>query len=229
MRLAPAILLVSSAWAAAACTDFATPNQLEKTTIIAVVSEPPVVRPGETAALSVVVADATGVLTAPATSWALVEAYPGVPPMGAITGDASGATYAAPATVPDRGDIPPIDVASVTVETATGPLTAIKAVGVVELAAANPAITALTVGGMDATGGLTVTRGGTYALSITTVPAPGEDARFAWYSTVGDIAKYQSNPCELIVPMDATSGPLIIVMRDGVGGVAWRQVALTVQ
>lgn len=229
MRFAPALVLVSSVWATTACTDFATPNQLERPTIIAVVSEPPVVRPGQTAELSVVVADATGVLTAPPATWALVEAFPGVAPLGTIDGDATGATYTAPATVPDRGDIPPLDAATVTVETTDGPLTAVKGVGVVELAAANPTITALTIDGADATAGVTVTRGGTYALAITTDPAPGEDARFAWYSPVGDIAKYQSNPCELVVPMDATSGPLIIVMRDGVGGVAWRQVALTVQ
>ena len=52
-----------------------------------------------------------------------------------------------PATLPDRGDIPPVDTASVTVETATGPLTAIKAMAVIDVAAANPTLTALDVGG----------------------------------------------------------------------------------
>lgn len=214
---------------AAACTDFATPNQLEKPTIVAVVSDPPIVPPGGTAAVSVVLADASGVVLAPPTSWSLVEAYPGVAPLGTISGDAAGATYTAPATLPDRGDIPPVDTASVTVETATGPLTAIKAMAVIDVAATNPALTALDVGGASGLAGATVTRGATVALSVTTDPATGEDARFAWYTPVGDIKYYQSNPCELVVPSDAQSGPLIVVVRDGKGGVVWKQIALTVQ
>lgn len=214
--------------AAAACTDFATPNQLAKPTIIAVVSDPPIVPPGATAAVSVVLADATGVVVAPPTTWTLVEAYPGVAPLGTISGDAAGATYTAPATLPDRGDIPPVDTASVTVETADGPLTAIKAMPVIDVAAANPTLTALDVGGASALDGATVARGATVALSVTTDPAPTDDARFAWYTPVGDIKYYQSNPCELVVPDDAVSGPLIVVVRDGKGGVVWKQITLTV-
>jgi hypothetical protein len=214
----------------AGCTDFATPNQLEKPTIVAVVAEPPVVRPGATAALSIAVADRGGVLMMPPTTWALVEAYPGVPPMGTITGDATGATYVAPATIPDRGmSIPPVDAVTVTVTTSTGPLTAVKAMPVAALDAANPTIAALTVGGADAQGGIAVTRGATLSMQVTTAPATGEDARFAWYTPVGDIANYQSNPAELVVPMDAESGPLIVVVRDGQGGLVWRQITLTVQ
>ena len=154
-------------------------------------------------ALSVVLADASGVVMAPPSAWALVEAYPGVAPLGTIAGDATGATYTAPATLPDRGDIPPVDTASVTVETATGPLTAIKAMAVIDVAAANPALTTLDVGGASARDGATVTRGATVALSVTTDPATSDDARFAWYTPVGDIKYYQSNPCELAVPTDA--------------------------
>ena len=102
-----------------------------------------------------------------------------------LAGDATGATYTAPATLPDRGDIPPVDTASVTVETATGPLTAIKAMAVIDVAAANPTLTALDVGGASGLDGATVTRGATVALAVTTDPAPGEDARFAWYTPVG--------------------------------------------
>ncbi|MBK9036140.1 MAG: hypothetical protein IPL61_33675 [Myxococcales bacterium] len=215
--------------ALAACTDFATPNQLERPTIIAVVADPPVIAPGTTATVAVVVADAAGVLTMPPTTWALIEAYPGVAPLGTITGDAAGALYTAPATIPDRGDIPPVDTAAVTVETSAGPLTAIKAMPVLPAATANPTLTALTVAGADALAGTaTVTRGATVALTVTTDPPATGDARFAWYTPVGDIQYYQSNPCELVVPMDAASGPLIVVIRDGVGGVVWQQIALTV-
>ena len=224
----PRALLAALPLAAAACTDFATPNQLDKPLIVAVVSDPPIVRPGGTAALSVVVADATGVLTAPPATWAMIETYPGVAPLGAVTGDATGATYTAPATLPDRGDIPPVDTVAVTVGTAAGPQTAIKAMGVVDVASANPTLTGLTVAGADALGGATVTRGSTVALELTTDPPLTDDARFAWYTPVGDIKYYQSNPCDLVVPMDATTGPLIVVVRDGQGGVAWHQATLTV-
>ena len=74
-----------------------------------------------------------------------------------------------------------------------------------------------------------VPSGATVALSVTTDPATTDDARFAWYTPVGDIKYYQSNPCELAVPTDAVSGPLIVVVRDGKGGVVWQQIALTVQ
>ncbi len=220
-----ALLLVL---ATTACTDFATPNQLAKPTIVAVVSDPPIVPPGGTAAVTVVLADASGVVLAPPTAWALIEAYPGVAPLGTIRGDAAGATYTAPATLPDRGDIPPVDTASVTVDTAVGPLTAIKAMPVIDVAAANPTLAALDVGGASGLSGATVARGAKVALSVTTEPAASGDATYAWYTPVGDIQYYQSNPCELEVPTDAQSGPLIVVVRDGKGGVVWKQIALTV-
>ncbi|MEZ4401036.1 MAG: hypothetical protein R3B06_13510 [Kofleriaceae bacterium] len=223
------LALTLAALAAAACTDFATPNQLERATIIAVVAEPPVVQPGDATELTVVVADATGVIERPAT-WTLTETFPGVAPLGTLTGAGASATYRAPTTLPDRGpDIPPIDTAAVTVDTADGRLTAIKAVAVVPTTTANPRITALTVGGADATAAaVPVTRGQTVTVQVTTDPATGDDARFAWYSPVGDIQYYQSNPCDLVVADDAVTGPLIVVVRDGQGGVVWRQIELQV-
>lgn len=226
-RILAAVVLVT----AVACTDFATPNLLEKPTIIAVVSDPPVVAPGQTATLSVVVADATGVITVPAT-WSLVPAFPGVAPMGAVEKSAAGedAVYTAPDPVPDRGmSIPPVDAISVTVETADGPRTALKAMPVLATGALNPTITSIMVAGTSVGAEpMVVNPGATYPLQVEVSPAATEDARFAWYSPLGEIAQYQSNPCELVVDEDATTGPLIIVVRDGVGGVAWRQVQLAV-
>ncbi len=214
----------------AACTDFATPAQLERATIVAVVADPPIVAPGDEARITVVVADATGVLTTLPTRWELGEAFPGIAPMGTLTSDADGATYTAPAMVPPRPDsVPAIDAIAVTVDTADGSLTALKAMAVAATTA-NPTITALAVGASDGLAGpIAVTKGQTLALSVTTDPAPGADARFAWYTPVGAIQYYQSNPCELIIDDDATTGPLVIVVRDGVGGVAWHAVTLQVQ
>jgi len=227
------LLLASTlALAAAACTDFATPQQLESATIIAVVADPPLVAPGDQARLTIVVADQTGVLTLPPATWQLGEAFPGVAPMGTVTGDATGATYTAPATVPPRPDsVPPLDSIEVSVETPDGPRTAIKAMPVVPGAAANPAITALAVGADDAMAGtVIVAKGDTRMLSVTTdPPMDAETTRYAWYTSVGTIKYYQSNPCELVVDQDAASGPLIVVVRDGVGGVVWRSVTLQVE
>lgn len=223
MRLVLACLTVA---ASAACTDFATPNQLEHTTIVAVVADPPVVAAGGQAQLSIVVADKTGLLEVP-TTWKLGEAFPGVPAMGTI--DADG-VYTAPAVVPDRGDIPPLDSIEVTVETSEGPLSALKAMPVAPAGTANPTIAALTVGADDAMPGtVAVTKGETRTLTVTTDPPAGEDTRFAWYTPVGEIKFYQSSPCDLVVDDDAVTGPLLVVVRDGVGGVAWRAATLQVQ
>ena len=78
-------------------------------------------------------------------------------------------------------------------------------------------------------GPIAVDQGATLALSVTTDPPMGEMARYAWYTTVGDIRYYQSNPCEMVVPDDAADGPLLIVVRDGTGGVAWRAASLQVR
>jgi hypothetical protein len=227
------VLFASYAVATAACTDFATPNQLESATIVAVVSDPPIVAAGTDARLTVVVATKSGVLLAPPTAWALAEAFPGVAPVGMLNGDTDGATYRAPAMVPVRGNIPPLDAVTVTVTTDDGPLTALKAMPIAAVATTNPTITALTIGTQDALGPepIVLAKGETAMLQVTTDPPTTADARFAWYAPTGDIKYYQSNPCEMVIPADATASsatPLIIVVRDGVGGVAWHQVMLTV-
>ena len=45
LRVSPSLVAIA-ALAAAACTDFATPAELTKPTILAVTAEPPVVAPG---------------------------------------------------------------------------------------------------------------------------------------------------------------------------------------
>lgn len=217
--------------AAAACADFATPAQLERPTIIAVVADPPIITPGAQSRLSVVIADRSGVLTGLPTRWEVGEAFPGVPPMGTITPDGDGAIYTAPDPLPTRpDDVPPVDAVAVTVETADGTRAALKAVPVLTTATANPAITALAVGDRDALPGtVTVSKGETLSLSVTTDPPASADATYAWYTPVGDIKFYQSNPCDLVLDDESASGPLLVVVRDGVGGVVWRQATLQVQ
>lgn len=225
-RLSAASFAVA-ALAATACTDFASPAELTKPTILAVTAEPPVVAPGGHTDLAVAIADASGPLTTLPTRWSLVETYRGVPPMGTLVGT----TYTAPDPLPTlpAGALP-VDTIQLEIDTAVGTLIAVKVVPVVSTTAANPAVTALTVGDEDALAGpLTVARGATLPLTLTTDPAPGEDARFAWYSSVGLIERYQSNPTTLVAAEEAGSGWLFAVVRDGKGGVAWRGVQVTVE
>ncbi|MEZ4365648.1 MAG: hypothetical protein R2939_05100 [Kofleriaceae bacterium] len=223
---------VALLFAAAGCTDFATPAQLATPQLIAVVAEPPVVRPGQTSALTAVVAGPDGVVTGLTPRWSLVESFPTVPPMGTVSADGDGARYAAPAEVPERPEgVPPIDTVrlevDVTVDGAPRTLAALKVMGVVDVDAENPTIRVVDAAGAEVTA-LTAAVDAPLALAIEPDPAPTEDARFAWYATVGEIEAYQSNPTELTAA-EPGAGTVIVVYRDGAGGVAWRELPITVE
>ena len=123
---------------------------------------------------------------------------------------------------------PPLDSVQATITAGDTSVVVVKGVLIADLPSANPAVTALMVDGDAADDGLTIDAGATYPLELATDPAPGDDATFAWYSTVGEIALYQSNPTELVAG-DAGDGWLFVVMRDGRGGVAWRGVSVEVR
>ena len=225
LRVSPSLVAIA-ALAAAACTDFATPAELTKPTILAVTAEPPVVAPGARTELAVALADGTGVLTGLPTRWSLVSTYPGVPPMGTLTGS----TYTAPDPIPTLpANALPIDSVKLEVDTAIGTLIAIKVVPVTTVITSNPTITGFTVGTGDALAGpLTVAHGQPVDLTVVTEPASGDTARFAWYCSAGAIDRYQSNPTTMVASDTPTSGWLFVVIRDGKGGVAWRGVEVTV-
>jgi hypothetical protein len=215
----------------AACTDFATPAELAKTTILAVVSEPPITPPGAQSRLELVVVDGNGRVAAPAATWSLVETLPGVPPMGRVSVNEDGtATYTAPSTPPPATpENPPID--SVQIEVAATPrtITALKAAIVADVASANPALATMTVGGADARTMAVAPAGQTVPLAVTIDPPAGEDATYAWYTTRGEIEDYQSAEATLVAPEEAGTGWLFVVVRDGRGGVAWHGAPLAVQ
>lgn len=224
LTVAAAVVLAA---AAAGCTDFATPAELTKPTILAITAEPPVVAPGGTAELAVVVADGDGVITGLPTGWALVETYRGVPAMGTLTGS----TYTAPDPIPSLpANAPPIDSVQLTIDTGAATLTAIKVIPVATVEAANPVIGSFTIGAAEALAGpITVARDASLELTVLTDPPAGDDARFAWYSSAGLIARYQSNPTTLVAAEAATTGWVFVVVRDGKGGVAWHGVEVTVE
>ncbi len=226
VRLA-VVLLVG----AAACTDFATPAELTKPTILAITAEPPVVAPGASSVLETIVVDAGGVMTGLTQRHQLIETYPGVPPMGRVERVGDEVRYVAPDPIPELPDNAlPLDSVQIEIDTPEGTLRAIKVMPVTTVTAANPTITRLTVGDADGLAGpLTLARNTPVAIDVAIEPAAGEDARFAWYSSAGGIERYQSTPAELVAAEEARQGWLFVVVRDGAGGVAWHGVEVTVE
>ncbi len=215
----------------AACGEFSTPAELTKPTILAVIADPPLIAEGESTTLSVVVAGPEGPMIPEAAGWALVETLPGVPPFGELTAHDDGtATFTAPDPVPDLPDgAPPVSSVELTVTAGELTLKTIKLLVVTDVPAANPAITSLIVGEVEAEDGQHVATDVVYPIEVAIDPEPGEDATYAWYSTAGVIEEYQSNPAELIGAEEAGDGWLFVVVRDGRGGVAWRGVELVVE
>jgi hypothetical protein len=214
-----------------ACGDFVTPAELTKPTVLAVIADPPLVAPGAASALEVVTAGPDGLMTPDATSWRLIETFPGVPPFGAVVPGAVGsATFEAPDPVPELPEnVPPVSSVELTVEAGDERIVVVKGMLVTDVPAANPEISALAIGGEVVGDTVTVATGEPLYLDVGLDPAAGDDATFAWYSTVGAIERYQSNPTELIASEEPDQGWLFVVARDGRGGVAWRGVQVTVE
>jgi hypothetical protein len=171
-------------------------------------------------------------MSADQVEWALVETLPGVPPFGEVSpGDApESATFTAPDPLPPQPEgAPPVSTVQATVTAGEETIVVVKAMIVADLPSANPEIAALAIGGEVVDGSVALTAGATVPLDVGTEPAASDDAFYAWYSTVGTIEDYQSNPCELVVADEARDGWLFVVVRDGRGGVAWRGVRATVE
>ncbi len=218
----------------AACGDFPTPAELTKPTILAVIAEPPLVSEGQSTELSVVVAGPDGPMTPDEAVYALTETLPGVPPFGTLEDHGDGtATYTAPDPLPELPeDAPPFDSVQLSVTAGEDTITAVKAIAVADFVLENPRITSMVVGEVEAEDGQHIASDVVYPIAVEIAPPASEDASYAWYSTVGGIEQYQSNPAELVGAEEAGDGWLFVVVRDGVmglGGVGWRGVRLTVE
>ena len=216
----------------AACDEFATPAELAHPQILAIRAEPPVITPGTTATLELLIADADGRMSAPNVAWEVTSAGPGAPLLGAVEGQPDGtALYTAPTELAEE---PALASVQATVDVGeSAPLIAIKGIGLLsaDLGLVNPTVSAFLVDEVDrlAEQNIVVAPGQTVALEIATEPASGDMATYAWYSTGGAIERYQSNPTEMVASETPTSGWLFAVTRDGFGGVAWHAVQLDVQ
>ncbi|MEM9489850.1 MAG: hypothetical protein AAGC55_11935 [Myxococcota bacterium] len=212
------------------CEGFgATPAELAKTQILAIRAEPPGIRPGETATLSILVADPDGAVADPDVSWELVSDTADEPPLGTVAiGADGGVTYDAPDSIP--GDVLQESIVA-RVSAADGELAALKVIAVGDESLSNPALTAFTVDGSDILTGRSVTlaREQTVELSIGIDVAADGSAAVSWFATIGIIDQYRSNPTELVVQDELGSGWLFAVVRDGLGGAVWEEIAVTVE
>lgn len=227
------VTLVTLLAGVAACDDFAPPSALSSSQVVGVIAEPPIVAPGETTVLTPLIATPQGPVTGAAAysaTWALTETLPGVAPFGELSARPDGtAQYRAPMTVPPLPpNAPPLDSAQLTAVIDGRKVTTLKAVLVAGVPTANPTISALSADGVDLSEGLTLEAGATVELAVRTTPTAGDNARFAWYSSLGEIEKYQSNPTTLLAK-EPGSGWLYVVVRDGQLGVAWRALPVTVR
>jgi hypothetical protein len=211
------------------CDEFATPAELASPQILAIRAEPPAVPPGGSAVLDILVADSSGAIPSPVVTWQVTPSIPDDPPLGTIEPGAGGtAIYTAPAELAMTPDVAAV---TATVSLPDDQLTALKAVIIGDAPLQNPALTAFSVDEEDrlAQTSLTLGVGESVMLELAAEPAIDEMSSFAWYCTVGEIARYQSNPAELVAQDEPGSGWLFAVMRDGRGGVVWHALEITVQ
>lgn len=215
----------------AACTEFATPAELSRPQILAINAEPPIVPPGQSTVLSILVADEDGPIAAPEITWTVTALNPGTLPLGTVADAGAGqALYTAPQEVAENPTFSSVQ-AEVQIADRELPLIAIKGIGIGTLPLQNPTLTSFTIGVEDAMtdDSIFVQRGATLEVAITTDPPADDNSAVAWYATIGTIERYQSTPAELLVQDEPGSGWLIAVARNGFGGVIWRAVPILVE
>lgn len=210
-------ITLAAGWLAG-CTDFATPAELSRPQILAVRADPPVVAAGERSRLTLLIGGPSGRIEPAAVEW--------LGPVEEIDGEW---WYTAPAAIDAGGFVESLEVV---VELDDGTtLSALKTIGVgLPVEAANPVIEAVFVDGAPLAEGeaLAVGPERTVTLDVRVAPVPATGAIFAWYATTGEIDRYRRSPTELVAPDVPDEGSLFVVYRDGLGGVAWREVTVDV-
>lgn len=211
------------------CNDFATPAELDRPQVLAIVAEPPALAAGERAALSVVVAGPEGQIEPAMPMWASVAPVPNAPAVGTVERDGDTYYYVAPPMQPAMN--PTLALVEVTVDVGRdAPLVANKALAVGSLILRNPVVESFTADGTDVLDAevMSVAAGATVPIEVGVVDGLPLDGFVSWYSTVGEIELYRSNPTEIVFDT-AAEGWLFAVVRDGMGGIAWTKVRVVVE
>lgn len=200
-----------------ACADLPTAAELSEPQILALTADPPGIAPGEESRLGVVVAAPEGLLTPARVSWTLPD------PKGAILIQSDGWSVVAP----DNGDRVYIR-ADVTVELDDGTTLLGYRTMLIGEAQAQPTITDMRVDGERIDTGQTLQLSqATHELTLDVAPPAGEDAIFSWFSNVGELTRYRRSPA-FFETADAEDGTLVVVYRDGKGGIATSSVRVQV-
>ncbi len=211
-----------------ACTEFATPAELDRPQILAITTQPPSVGLGERSTIDLLVADPAGEVSDPQVTWASVAIVEGTLPIGEVeVADDGTVTYIAPSARPET--MPAVAMVQASVMIAEATLVGVKAVVVGDIGLTNPTLTAMSGDDDDllANPELALTRDQVAHLSVTIDPAETDETMYAWYSTLGTIEMYRSNPTEVVADA-AGAGWLFLVVRDGRGGSVWHKVHLTI-
>jgi hypothetical protein len=220
MRALAALLLICTG-----CFDFADPSELADAQILGVRADPKAIGAGERTRLDFIIGGPGGVSeTAPAT-WTIVDDLM-FPAVGSIAIEGDAVFYQAPASVPEASAVSLQLVVEVDGQT----LNAIKLVGIGLPPTPNPSLTKLTIAGAEIDGDSTpIVANSVSPLCAALEPADPEMLQIAWYSTVGELDPIRGVETEIDVTAEAETGPLVVVGRDGFGGIDWRVIELVIE
>jgi hypothetical protein len=198
-------LSFSIALAAGACAETAE-ARLDHAQILAVRTEPAHVAPGGVARVDVLVGDDSGAVFATSPDELLATGAAG--PLAA--------ERTADGWLVTAGAAPELATLDVTVAIDGVAWRAKKAL-VVGQPADNPRVIAMQIDGSPSDE--LVAPAGTQP-QLTAIGAGREPLTYAWYSSVGDLARYRQ-PDAVLDAADAAEGAILVVVRDGAGGVGW--------
>lgn len=206
-------LALTLALAAGACAE-SSEARLDHAQILAVRTEPAHVAPGGVARVDVLVGDDSGAV------------YVTAPDELIATGAAG--PLAAERT-PDgwlvtAGAAPELGTLDVTVAIDGVAWRARKAL-VVSEPAENPRVVAMQIDGSPSD--QLVAPAGTKP-QLTAIGAGEGPLTYAWYSSVGDLSRYRQ-PDAVLDAADAAEGTILLVVRDGAGGVGWHLLPARVE
>jgi len=192
----------------AACDTNSDPAKLDHAQIIAVRAEPAHVAPGGRARIDVLAGDDAG---------NVFETTP-----DAIAGELA-VEHTADGWFVTAGPAPQIATLAITlaIDGVTWPAT--KAL-VVSEEAANPHVATMQVDGADSTE-LVAAIG---AKATLTAVGTGGELTYAWYSSIGELTHYRF-PEATLETKEAGEGNIVVVVRDGVGGVDWQLLPARVE
>ncbi len=208
------LLPLSLSLAAAACAE-AAEARLDHAQILAVRTEPAHVAPGGVARIDVLAGDDSGAVFETSPDEVVATGAAGQPLRVERTPDGWFVT---------AGPTPEIATLELTVAIDGAPWRAKKAL-VVNAPADNPRVVAMQIDGSPSDE--LVAPAGTKP-ELTAIGAGREPLTYAWYSSVGDLAGYRQ-PSAVLDAADAAEGAILLVVRDGAGGVGWHLLPARVE